>query len=164
MFLGTVLDLEELALILFPQMATLVLAVGDMIVFSLFVQMSEGAAFSVVPFINRGALGSVGKSSGPAGNAGAMAAGFLFRVETLIIEGALLVLGIGVFLVARLCFLVRFSDATKPPKETPWNGRCGIGPRSKKACLLPLPGTKRSTGNPDFQRTGAARHDGSRRS
>ena len=59
MFLGTVLALEGLALILFSQMATLLLAVGSMIIFSLFVQMSEGATFSVVAFINRRALGSV---------------------------------------------------------------------------------------------------------
>ena len=38
-----------------------------MIVFSLFVQMSEGATFSVVPFINRRALGSVSGIVGAAG-------------------------------------------------------------------------------------------------
>ena len=91
-------------------------------------------------------------------------AGFLFRVETLSIEGALLGLGIGVFLVARLCFLVRFSDATRPPKEPPWNVRRRIGPRPKKDCSLPLPGTEGSTRNPEFQPTGTARHDRSRRS
>ena len=52
-FLGVVLLLEGFALLFFSQMASLVLAVGAMIVFSLFVQMSEGATFSVVPFINR---------------------------------------------------------------------------------------------------------------
>ena len=59
MFLGVVLLVEGIALMVFSQMATLFLAVGAMIVFSLFVQMSEGATFSVVPFVNRKALGSV---------------------------------------------------------------------------------------------------------
>ena len=69
MFLGTVLALEGLALILFCQMATLLMAVGAMIIFNLFVQMSEGATFSVVPFINRRALGSVAGIVGAGGNA-----------------------------------------------------------------------------------------------
>ena len=73
MFLGAVLLVEGLALILFSQMATLLLAVGAMILFSLFVQMSEGATFSVVPFINRRALGSVAGIVGAGGNAGAVA-------------------------------------------------------------------------------------------
>ena len=65
MFTGIVVLLEGLALILFSQMAVLFLAVGAMILFSLFVQMSEGATFSVVPFINQKALGSVAGVVGP---------------------------------------------------------------------------------------------------
>ena len=44
-----------------------------MIVFSLFVQMSEGATYSVVPFINKKALGSVAGIVG-AGDASTAAA------------------------------------------------------------------------------------------
>ncbi len=109
MFLGGVLLLEGLALILFSQMATLFLAVGAMIIFSLFVQMSEGATFSVVPFINRKALGSVAGIVGAGGNAGAVAAGFLFRIESLTFGDALMLIGIVVVAVAPLAFLVRFS-------------------------------------------------------
>ena len=109
MFLGGVLLMEGLALILFSQMATLFLAVGAMIIFSLFVQMSEGATFSVVPFINRKALGSVAGIVGAGGNAGAVAAGFLFRIESLTFGDALMLIGIAVVAVAPLAFLVRFS-------------------------------------------------------
>ena len=109
MFMGGVLLMEGLALILFSQMATLFLAVGAMIIFSLFVQMSEGATFSVVPFINRKALGSVAGIVGAGGNAGAVAAGFLFRIETLTISDALMLIGIVVVAIAPLAFLVRFS-------------------------------------------------------
>ena len=109
MFLGAVLLMEGAALILFSQMATLFLAVGAMIIFSLFVQMSEGATFSVVPFINRKALGSVAGIVGAGGNAGAVAAGFLFRMESLTFGDALMLIGIVVVAVAPLAFLVRFS-------------------------------------------------------
>ena len=113
MFLGGTLLLEGLALILFSQMATLLLAVGAMLVFSLFVQMSEGATYSVVPFINRRALGSVAGIVGAGGNAGAVAFGFLFRSESLTYTQGLLVVGIVVLCAAALVFAVRFSRETE---------------------------------------------------
>ena len=113
MFLGAVLLVEGLALILFSQMATLFLAIGAMIVFSLFVQMSEGATFSVVPFINRKALGSVAGIVGAGGNAGAVAFGFLFRAESLTYADALLIVGIVVIVASSLVLAVRFSPETE---------------------------------------------------
>ena len=113
MFLGGVLLCEGVALVLFSQMATLFLAVGAMVVFSLFVQMSEGATFSVVPFINRKALGSVAGIVGAGGNAGAVAFGFLIRAENLSYADALLVVGITVLIASSLVFLVRFSRETE---------------------------------------------------
>ena len=109
MFMGGVLLLEGLALILFSRMATLFLAVGAMISFSLFVQMSEGATLSVLPFINRRALASVAGIVGAGGNAGAVAACFLFRMDEITFAGALLIIGIVVEVVVPLAFLVRFS-------------------------------------------------------
>jgi NNP family nitrate/nitrite transporter-like MFS transporter len=70
---------EGLALILFSRTSGLVLAISTLVLFSLFVQMSEGATYSVVPFINRRSLGSVAGIVGAGGNAGAVAAGFLFK-------------------------------------------------------------------------------------
>ena len=110
-FLGVVLLLEGFALLLFSQMASLVLAVGAMIVFSLFVQMSEGATFSVAPFINRRSLGSVAGIVGAGGNAGAVSFGFLFRMESLETQGALMIVGLVVIAASALVFLVRFSRA-----------------------------------------------------
>ena len=118
MFLGAVLLVEGLALILFSQMATLFLAVGAMIVFSLFVQMSEGATFSVVPFINRKALGSVAGIVGAGGNAGAVAFGFLFRAESLTYTDALMIVGVVVLIASALVFVVRFSPETERAERT----------------------------------------------
>ena len=109
LLLGAVLAGEGLALMLFSQMAALSLAIGTMIVFSLFVQMSEGATFSVVPFINRRALGSVSGIVGAGGNAGAVSAGFLFRSEALTTREGLLYLGVMVACSSALALAVRFS-------------------------------------------------------
>ena len=81
--------------------------------FSIFVQMSEGATYSVVPFINRRALGSVAGIVGAGGNAGAVAAGFLFRVESLATQDAFFFLGVAVMAVSGLVFLVRFAPETE---------------------------------------------------
>ena len=102
---------EGLALILFSRMNILPVAIGTMIVFSLFVQMSEGATYSVVPFVNKKALGSIAGIVGAGGNMGAVAAGFLFRSEDLSYSSALLILGCIVLCFSFCAFLVRFSEA-----------------------------------------------------
>jgi len=116
-FLLAVLFLEGIALILFSQMSVLILAIGSMIVFSLFVQMSEGATFGVVPFINKKALGSVAGIVGAGGNAGAVAAGFLFRSESLTTQQGLLYLGVFVLIASSCAFLVRFSPAVQAQED-----------------------------------------------
>lgn len=100
---------EGIALLFFSQMHVLTLAIAIMLVFSLFVQMAEGATFGIVPFINKRALGAVAGIVGAGGNAGAVAAGFLFRSESLSYQQGLFYLGIAV-MIASLCVLVvRFS-------------------------------------------------------
>ena len=102
---------ESLALMLFSRMSVLPIAIGTMLVFSLFVQMSEGATYSVVPFINKKALGSVSGIVGAGGNMGAVAAGFLFRAESLSWPQALFILGGGVLICSFFTLLVTFSPA-----------------------------------------------------
>ena len=102
---------EGAALLLFSQMRILALAIPAMIIFSLFVQMSEGATYSVVPFINKKALGSVAGIVGAGGNMGAVCAGFLFRAESLSYPQALMILGGLVTLFSFFTFLVKFSTA-----------------------------------------------------
>ena len=110
-FLGAILFLEGLALMLFSQQTVLPIAIGALILFSLCVQMSEGATYSVVPFVNRKALGAVAGIVGAGGNAGAVAAGFLFKAAALTWPQALMILGACVTLTSFLAFAVRFSEA-----------------------------------------------------
>ncbi|WP_187263897.1 MFS transporter [Pontibacter beigongshangensis] len=110
-FLGAVVFIEGLALIAFSQMTVLPLSIIVMIVFSLFVQMAEGATFSVVPFINKKAMGAVSGIVGAGGNAGAVAAGFLFKVDNLSYPEALFLIGLVVAGTSVLALLIRFSPA-----------------------------------------------------
>ncbi len=116
-FLFVVLLGEGIMLMLFSQMSVLIVAVGTMIVFSLFVQMSEGATFGIVPFINRKALGAVAGIVGAGGNAGAVAAGFLFRAESISTQQALLFLGVMAAIASFATLLVRFSPAVEDAEK-----------------------------------------------
>ena len=104
------LFIEGIALIVFSRMTVLPLAIGTLVIFSLFTQMSEGATFSVVPFVNKKALGSVAGIVGAGGNAGAVAAGFLFRSE-IDWPNCLLILGGIVSVCAFSAKFVTFSAA-----------------------------------------------------
>ena len=108
------LIIEGIALVFFSQMRVLAFAIPMMIVFSLFVQMSEGATYSIVPFINKKALGAVAGIVGAGGNMGAVMAGFLFRSEQISYPQALLILGCLVAGCSFFALLVRFS----PEDET----------------------------------------------
>jgi NNP family nitrate/nitrite transporter-like MFS transporter len=100
---------------LFAEMRGLALAMASMIVFGLFVHMAAGATYAVVPFVNRRALGSVAGIVGAGGNAGAVAAGFLFRTPTDWWPAALLILGAVVTGSAGLALLVRFPEEGRVP-------------------------------------------------
>ena len=100
---------EGIALIAFSQMHVLSYAIGIMLVFSLFVQMAEGATYGVVPFINKKALGAVAGIVGAGGNVGAVAAAFLFRSEAITYQQGLFYLGVTVLVLASCALVVRFS-------------------------------------------------------
>jgi NNP family nitrate/nitrite transporter-like MFS transporter len=108
-FMALALLAEGVALVAFSRMGVVGAAIPALIVFSLFVQMSEGATFAVVPFINPRALGPVAGIVGAGGNAGAVAAGFLFRVDSLASHDAFLVLGAAVLAIVPFALVVRFS-------------------------------------------------------
>lgn len=102
---------EGIGIICFSQTQSLALAVGLMLTFALFVKMSNGATYSVVPFINKSALGSVSGIVGAGGNVGAVLAGFLFKSESITYRDAFFYLGISVIVVALITVLVKFEKS-----------------------------------------------------
>lgn len=108
-FLFAVTFAEGVALILFALTDALWLAIPMLIIFSLFVQMSEGATFGVVPYINKRALGSVAGIVGAGGNFGAVTAGFLFK-GAVSWDTAYLILGVLVCLFSFSALAVRFTE------------------------------------------------------
>lgn len=123
--LGSTVAFEGLALMLFSQMHTLPLAVAAMMFTGLFVKMSNGANYAVVPFVNKRAIGTVAGIVGAGGNLGAVLAGFLFKSSSLTYPQAFLILG-GVILVTSLCaFAVRFSETDESAAREEMAARLG---------------------------------------
>jgi MFS transporter, NNP family, nitrate/nitrite transporter len=124
---------EGIALIAFSQMHVLSYAIGIMLVFSLFVQMAEGATYGVVPFINKKALGAVAGIVGAGGNVGAVAAAFLFRSEAITYQQGLFYLGLTVLVLASCALLVRFSPETEAEEAKAY--RDAVGDNTGAAAL-----------------------------
>jgi NNP family nitrate/nitrite transporter-like MFS transporter len=106
--LGGTIFCEGLALMLFSQMRWLSLAIGAMMLTGLFIKMSNGATYAVVPFVNRNALGAVAGIVGAGGNVGSVLAGFFFR-GGLPWSRALLWLGAIITAISLFSMVVRFS-------------------------------------------------------
>jgi NNP family nitrate/nitrite transporter-like MFS transporter len=109
LILGVFLLLEGLGIMLFSTMDTLTWAIVTMLLFALFLKMSNGATYSVVPFINQKAMGAVSGIVGAGGNVGAVLAGFLFTSETVTYRESLFTIGIGVTLVSFISLALTFS-------------------------------------------------------
>jgi NNP family nitrate/nitrite transporter-like MFS transporter len=109
LLLAITIALEGMALVAFSQARWLPLGIASMLVTGLFIKMSNGATYSVVPFVNQRALGAVAGIVGAGGNVGAVLAGFLFKTKSLTWPQALWILGILVFATSSLALLVRFS-------------------------------------------------------
>jgi NNP family nitrate/nitrite transporter-like MFS transporter len=105
---------EGVALMFFSRATTLSLAIPLMIVFAMFVKMSNGATYAVVPFINRRALGAVSGIVGAGGNVGAVALGFLFKTDSLDWQTALFVAGMAVTCIS----FAAFAIGERGPVET----------------------------------------------
>src|SRR5262249_51417830 len=55
------------------------IAIAALLLVGLFVKMTNGATYAIVPFVNPKAIGSIAGIVGAGGNVGAVAAGFLFK-------------------------------------------------------------------------------------
>jgi MFS transporter, NNP family, nitrate/nitrite transporter len=81
-FLAAIIVAEGLMLGLFSMATSLILGIVLLIGFSLTVQMAEGATFSVVPFINKKAIGSISGIVGAGGNFGAFLTALFLRYRS----------------------------------------------------------------------------------
>ncbi len=88
LFLSFILAIQGVMLITFSGATSLILGIVLLISFSLSVQMAEGATFSVVPFINKKAIGSVSGIVGAGGNVGAFLAAMLLKSKSAVAEKA----------------------------------------------------------------------------
>lgn len=100
---------EGLTFILFAYTGSLLLAMPMLMFFGLFVKMSNGAAYAVVPFINRQALGSVAGIVGAGGNVGAVLSLLLFQGYLGHWPDAMLSLGLIITACSFLALTIRFT-------------------------------------------------------
>jgi len=106
LLLAILLLLEGVGIILFSKSGGLAVAIFMMFFFGLCLKMANGATYSIVPFVNAKAVGSVAGIVGAGGNVGAMLIGFLFKsmdYDTAFLYLGIIVLGVGVVvLIVRL--------------------------------------------------------------
>jgi len=119
LLLSAMLVLEGIGIALFSVAPSLTLAITAMLLFALFLKMANGATYSIVPFVNRQAIGSVSGIVGAGGNLGAMLVGFLFKSKEISYSTAFLYIGIGVAAVGGIVLLVRAFVAKREAAEVP---------------------------------------------
>lgn len=132
LLLAVTIALEGLAFLCFSQARWLPLAIACMLTTGLFIKMSNGATYAIVPFVNERALGAVAGIVGAGGNIGAVAAGFLFKSSSITWPQALMILGVLVLAASSLAFLVRFSERDEATARAEMEARLG-------AALVPAP-------------------------
>jgi NNP family nitrate/nitrite transporter-like MFS transporter len=111
LLLAGFLVLEGLGIILFAHAGNLPMAIASMLLFALFLKMANGGTYSIVPFVNKEAIGSVSGIVGAGGNIGAMLIGFLFKSENITYAQAFFYIGIGVAVVGGVVMLVNLPKS-----------------------------------------------------
>ncbi|MDB5135791.1 MAG: transporter [Mucilaginibacter sp.] len=109
LLLAGVLLLEGVGLILFAQAGSLLVAIITMLSFALFLKMSNGATYGIVPFVNTKNVGMVSGIVGAGGNLGGMMFGFLFKSSTITYVEAFTYIGYTVIIVAAIVLITRFT-------------------------------------------------------
>lgn len=109
--LAGMLLLEGAGVMLFALAGNLPMAIITMITFALFLKMSNGATYAIVPFVNPKAVGIISGVVGAGGNLGGMLMGFLFKSESITYNQAFLYIGGIVAVVGLTLFLVNFGKS-----------------------------------------------------
>jgi NNP family nitrate/nitrite transporter-like MFS transporter len=106
--LAALLLLEGVGIMCFSTAGGIVMAITMMFFFGLCLKMANGATYSIVPFVNQKAVGSVAGIVGAGGNVGAMLIGFLFK--SMPYSTAFLYLGGVVFVTGVVVLAVRLMS------------------------------------------------------
>jgi NNP family nitrate/nitrite transporter-like MFS transporter len=80
--------------------------------------MANGGTYSIVPFVNKDAIGSVAGIVGAGGNIGAMLIGFLFKSKNITYSQAFFYIGIGVAVVGLVVLLAHLRISQKAEVAT----------------------------------------------
>ena len=108
---------EGLALVLFSQMRRVELAIPAMLLAGLFVKMSNGATYAIVPLINQKSLGSVAGIVGAGGNIGAVAMAFFLGGNPGAWPASFLILGAAIVLCSFFVLVLQRSGASEAEME-----------------------------------------------
>ncbi len=114
--LAVLLLLEGAGIMLFAHSDGLVMAIMMMFFFGICLKMANGATYSIVPFINQKAVGSIAGIVGAGGNVGAVLIGFLFKSMTH--SEAFFYLGGGVLATGIVVMAVRLMSKTPASDKT----------------------------------------------
>lgn len=109
MLLASMLLLEGCGLILFAHAGSFVFAILAMLTFALFLKMSNGATYGIVPFVNEKNVGLISGVVGAGGNLGGMALGFLFKSESITYVQAFEYIGYAIIIISVVIFITRFT-------------------------------------------------------
>jgi MFS transporter, NNP family, nitrate/nitrite transporter len=113
--LAILLLLEGIGIMIFANSGNLVMAITMMFFFGICLKMANGATYSIVPFINPKAVGSIAGIVGAGGNVGAMLIGFLFK--SMPYSTAFLYLGASVFVVGLIVMVVKLLSLQNAGKQ-----------------------------------------------
>jgi len=114
LLLAGVLLLEGLGLLLFAQSGNLTAAIISMLSFALFLKMSNGATYGIVPFIDNKNVGMVSGIVGAGGNLGGMLFGFLFKSEHITYIQSFTYISFAVMAVSLMILITRFQRQPEP--------------------------------------------------
>jgi len=145
LFLAAILTTQGIVLAVFSTSTSIIFGIIFLILFSLSVQMAEGATFSVVPFINKKAIGAISGIVGAGGNVGAFLAALLLKsksataekiaiaanqglgeeaissaqaaASSIAVSSGYLIIGFTVVCIGALSLLIKFSTADEHVEE-----------------------------------------------
>jgi MFS transporter, NNP family, nitrate/nitrite transporter len=107
--LGLFLMCEGIGVMLFSQTQELAAAIAVMIGFALFIKMSNGVTYSIVPFVNKSALGSVSGIVGAGGNLGALLATLTFKYSGGDRNGFMYI-GMAIVVISFTAYFMKFNS------------------------------------------------------